>query len=93
MSWALVSALEENSVIRQGLFPMPGSNTSVAKGGSKRKIEYQYDLAKELFETHEDYKETFMQTAADKKQWALKIKNRLKRSVPYLLLPSVALNP
>ncbi len=81
MNWALISMLEDNPVIKQGLFPLPGGNTSVSQGGSKPKIEYQYELARALFEDHEIYKDVFAQvkTSAEKGAWALKIKNRLKR--------------
>jgi hypothetical protein len=61
LNWALVTVLEEDSVIRQGLFPaaVPGGNNSVAQGGSKPKTKYQWALAKKLFEDHEKYKAAF----------------------------------
>jgi len=68
--------LEDNPVIKQGLFPLPGGNTLVLQGGSKLKTEYQYELAKALFEDHETYKDLFAQvkTSVEKGGWALKIK-------------------
>ena len=81
LNWSLIAILEEDQVIRQGLFPVPGANISVSQGGSKPKTDYQWMLAQKLFENHEKYKDVFalIQTTADKANWQLKIKNRLKR--------------
>jgi F0F1-type ATP synthase alpha subunit len=82
LNWTLISILEEDEVIRQGLFPVPGANISVSQGGSKPKTDYQWMLAQRLFENHEKYRDMFalVQTPADKANWQRKIKNRLKRS-------------
>lgn len=81
LNWSLITILEEDIVIKEGLFPTPGKNVTVSQGGSKPKTEYQWMLAKALFEEHDKYKEAFSQvkTAAERSAWVLKIKNRLKR--------------
>ena len=81
MNWSLITLLEEDIIIKEGLFPTPGKNITVSQGGSKPKTEYQWMLAKALFEQHDKYKEAFarVKTAADRSAWVLKIKNRLKR--------------
>jgi hypothetical protein len=78
-------AITDNDSIKQGLFPACGANVSTAKGGGKKKIDHQYDLAKALFALadHEKYHEAFA-AAQDSKQknvWAMKVKNCLGRSV------------
>jgi hypothetical protein len=80
LNWSLIMILEEDQVIRQGLFPVPGANISLSQGG-KPKTDYQWMLAQKLFEDHEKYKDVFssVQTLADKATWQRKIKNRLKR--------------
>ena len=84
MNWALITAIEEDLVIRQGLFPLPGKNTTVIQGGSKPKTDYQWALAEKIFGDHEKYRDVFSQVKlpAEKSGWARKIKNRLKRCVP-----------
>jgi hypothetical protein len=79
LNWSLIAAIEDNSVIKQGLFPLPSETKSVKKGG-KPKTEYQWVLAMALFGTHIKYKEVFAQakTTKEKNGWTLKIKNRLK---------------
>ena len=81
LNWKLITALEEDTVIRQGLFPIPGANISVSQGGSKPKTDYQWMLAKKVFEDHAKYKDVFasVQSPADRAAWVLKIKNRLGR--------------
>lgn len=81
LNWTLIAILEEDEVIRQGLFPVPGANISVFQGGSKPKTDYQWMLAQRLFENHEKYKDVFasIQSTADKANWQRKIKNRLKQ--------------
>ncbi|KIL54793.1 hypothetical protein M378DRAFT_182413 [Amanita muscaria Koide BX008] len=81
LNWSLITILEEDQAIRQGLFPVPGANISVSQGGSKPKTDYQWMLAQRLFESHDKYKDAFalVQTPADKANWQRKIKNRIKR--------------
>jgi hypothetical protein len=83
LTWALISAITDDEIIRQGLFPGHGSNVSTSRGGGKKKIDHQYELAKHLFWDHEKYGEAF-QLARDPKSknwWAMKIKNRLSTYV------------
>ena len=53
--------LEEDQVICQGLFTIPGANTSLSQGG-KPKTDYQGMLGQKLFEGHEKYKDVFAVT-------------------------------
>jgi len=57
LNWSLIMILDEDVIIKEGLFPTPGRNTTVSQGGSKPKTEYQWMLAKALFEQHIKYKE------------------------------------
>jgi len=79
LNWSLIAAIEDNSVIKQGLFPLPSETKSVKKGG-KLKTEYQWVLVMVLFKTHVKYKEVFAQakTTKEKNGWTLRIKNWLK---------------
>jgi len=72
LNWALVVAIEDDPVIKQGLFPLPGQNTTVTQGGSKPKTEYQWALADKLFGDHEKYKDIFVQakTPGEKSVWS-----------------------
>ncbi|KAF8233324.1 hypothetical protein L208DRAFT_1267270, partial [Tricholoma matsutake] len=80
LNWSLITILEEDQAIRQGLFPVPGANISVSEGGSKPKTDYQWMLAQSSFENHEKYKDVSasVKTMADKANWQHKIKNHLK---------------
>jgi hypothetical protein len=80
LNWSLITILEENQTVRQGLFPVPGATILVSQGG-KPKTDYQWMLAQRLFENHVKYKDIFasVQTPADKGNWQRKIKNRLNR--------------
>ena len=80
LTWDLVNAIVENPAIKQGLFPSPGGNQSVSKGGSRSKIEYQCDLVKAVFEDHATYGPAFQcaMESSNTKIWGLKIKNRLQ---------------
>jgi hypothetical protein len=79
LTWELITAITNDSRIKQGLFPGRGGNVSTAKGGGKKKIDHQYELAKALFSKHERYGDAF-KLPHDSKQkilWATKIKNRI----------------
>ncbi|KAF8233281.1 hypothetical protein L208DRAFT_1061091, partial [Tricholoma matsutake] len=52
LNFLLIAAIEEDDEIKQGLFPPPGANKSLAKGGSKPKTKYQWELARKVFEEH-----------------------------------------
>jgi hypothetical protein len=79
LTWALLTAISNNNTIKQGLFPGPGRNVSMVKGGGKKKIDHQFDLAKALFGEHEKYGEAFKLTQDSKQKllWATKVKNHL----------------
>jgi len=74
----LISAITDDTEIKQGLFPSPGANP---RTGGKTKATYHWALCVLLFAEHEDYKEVFarLTTPKQKQTWANKIKNKLKR--------------
>ena len=79
LNWSLITILEEDQIIRQGLFPVPGAIIPVSQGG-KPKTDYQWMLAQKLFENHVKYKDIFASVqTVDKGNWQRKIKNRLNR--------------
>lgn len=81
LTWELIAAITDDDTVKQGLFPGRGGNASTARGGGKKKIDHQYEVAKALFSEHEKYGDAF-KLAQDTKQknlWATKIKNRLGR--------------
>ena len=67
----------------EGLFPSPGGNQLVSKGGSRSKTDYHWALARHIFEDDEEYGLFFNRatSSAEKKAWGRKIKNRLQRCV------------
>ncbi|KAJ6592762.1 hypothetical protein B0H19DRAFT_1365121 [Mycena capillaripes] len=73
----LIQTIEERPLIRASLFPPVGAPKIT---GGKPKSDYQYELAKKLFEKHPTYKDAFAKavTAKGKKFWYTKIKNRLE---------------
>ncbi|KAF8958631.1 hypothetical protein BDZ97DRAFT_1761996 [Flammula alnicola] len=76
LTWKLINSILEDGEVKQGLFPAPGANLSLSKGGSKTKSDYHWTLANLVFE---DTSLGSLITAkdVDKKFWQLKIKNRL----------------
>jgi hypothetical protein len=74
--WSLLTALTDDPVIKQGLFPGQGGNASTVQGGGKKKIDHQYQLATAIFENHMKYSSQF-KLATEPKQRTNKIKNRL----------------
>ena len=77
LNWSLITILEENETIRQGLFPVPRASIPVSQGG-KPKTDYQWMLAQKLFENHVKYKDIFASVqTVDKGNWQCKIKNHL----------------
>jgi hypothetical protein len=66
----LLSALTDDPVIKQGLFPGQGGNVSTAQGGGKKKIDHQYQLAKAIFGDHKKYGQLF-RLATEPKQKTL----------------------
>ncbi|KAF7965124.1 hypothetical protein HWV62_45549, partial [Athelia sp. TMB] len=82
----LITHITDDRVIKQALFPSPGSSASYAKGGGKPKTEYHWMLAKLLFTGHKSYGDAFRialeckenkRGACLRKLWSNKIKNRL----------------
>jgi hypothetical protein len=50
-----VHGIVDNAEVKQGLFPMPGANLSLLKGGSKTKSDYHWTLANIIFEDCYDF--------------------------------------
>lgn len=74
--------ITNDAIIKQGLFPAPGTKTEASN--TKAKGNYCWDLCKAVFEDHPEYKEVFSDALADvglQKIWGLKIKNKLAASV------------
>ncbi|KAJ7584580.1 hypothetical protein C8J56DRAFT_1054044 [Mycena floridula] len=84
LTWKLVSAIEEPE-IKPGLFPSAGED--MLRSTSKNKQEYYGLLAKTLFADHELYGAAYTAamapgtTAAQRKHWSSKIKNRIDKLV------------
>ncbi|KIM78692.1 hypothetical protein PILCRDRAFT_10917 [Piloderma croceum F 1598] len=55
LSEALISAITNDPMIKQALFPSPGSNVSGSKGGGKPKTDFHWQLCQILFTDHETY--------------------------------------
>ncbi|KAJ7159348.1 hypothetical protein C8R43DRAFT_948277 [Mycena crocata] len=84
--WRLVTAIEDNEEIREGLFPGVGA---IRLSGAKPKTHHYYNLAVKIFADHPTYKDIFAINPEDspaKKQerrrsWTDKIKNKIKKLV------------
>ncbi|KAJ7846024.1 hypothetical protein B0H14DRAFT_3138898 [Mycena olivaceomarginata] len=76
LTWKLITAIEDNQLIRDSLFPPVGVPKIT---GGKPKSDYQYQLATLLFAKHPKYEAAFAKavTSKDKKPWYTKVKNRL----------------
>ncbi|KAJ7661277.1 hypothetical protein DFH06DRAFT_1325590 [Mycena polygramma] len=76
LTWTMISAIEDDPLIRASLFPPVGGGPKLT--GGKPKSDYQFQLAKLLFADHPKYKDAFAKAvkAKEKKTWYLKIKNR-----------------
>ncbi|KAF8174178.1 hypothetical protein K438DRAFT_2023231 [Mycena galopus ATCC 62051] len=82
LTWTLVTAIEDDEEIRDGLFPGVGA---IKRKGGKPKTHYYYILAVTCFATHDKYQDAFAmdpesteaQLAAHRKLWSGKIKNRI----------------
>ncbi|KZP28200.1 hypothetical protein FIBSPDRAFT_947785 [Athelia psychrophila] len=55
----LIAHITDDRVIKQALFPSPGSSASYAKGGGKPKTENHWMLTKLLFTNHTSYSDVF----------------------------------
>ncbi|THU88118.1 hypothetical protein K435DRAFT_866582 [Dendrothele bispora CBS 962.96] len=86
---ALINGITGNPEIKQGLFPSPGTVVhdqygNIVKANSKPKTEYNWKLAKVVFEFDADYADVFMLTTgatAGQNYWAGKIKNKLEEMI------------
>lgn len=78
-TWKLVNCILEDAEVRQGLFPIPGANLSVAKGGSKPKSDYHWSLAHLVFGDDPELGQHINAGNVDRKFWQLKIKNKLQK--------------
>ncbi|THU79017.1 hypothetical protein K435DRAFT_811066 [Dendrothele bispora CBS 962.96] len=86
---ALINGITDNPEIKQGLFPSPETVAhdqygNIVKANSKPKTEYNWKLAKVVFEFDEDYADVFMSTTgatAGQNYWAGKIKNKLEEMI------------
>ena len=83
LTWKLVNSIVDDPVIKEGLFPSPGGNQSVSKGGSRNKSDYHWALARHIFKDDEEYGPFFNRatSSSEMKAWGQKIKNRLQRCV------------
>ncbi|KAI0073913.1 hypothetical protein K474DRAFT_1602501, partial [Panus rudis PR-1116 ss-1] len=80
----LITIIEDNPQIKQGLFPSPGGHVSTAKGGGKAKTDHYWQICIALFKGHPLYAAAFAAAIAEnakaslRNPWVLKIKNRIK---------------
>lgn len=84
MVFRLLSGVEDDPEIRQGLYPGTGANASTTGGGGKAKTEFYWKLAVQLFADHPSLSEPFSAvrgTSVKKLQapWVQKVKNQLNR--------------
>ncbi len=78
LTCALITCINENVMIKRGLYPPPGPNPSTANGGGKPKSDFHAALAYALFKDHEKYGAQFAEAKGDPaklSKWAGKIKN------------------
>lgn len=86
LSCSLVMEILEDSHIRDGLYPKPGSNNSTVKGGGLPKTDHHFALYTCLFGEIPVHKALIEKATTGKNsklctKLANKIKNRLKRYV------------
>lgn len=76
LTWALISAIEEDEDTLEALFPGVGA---IAISGGKPKTHFHQLLAKLLFEKHPLYMEAYAKAVKpiQLKAWRNKIKNRI----------------
>ena len=80
LTWALISAITDDPIIKQGLFPSPGAHVSTSKGGGKPKTNHHYVVALVIFSEHSIYHDMFnlMMGPKEKAVWGKKIKNQIQ---------------
>ena len=62
LTWAFIAAITNDPLIKQGLFPSPGTNVSTSKGGGKPKTNHHYMVTVAIFGEHNVYKDTCKRT-------------------------------
>ena len=77
LTWAFIAAITNDPLIKQGLFPSPGTNVSTSKGGGKPKTDHHYMVTVAIFGEHDVYKDTFKLAKGPKEKavWGKKVKN------------------
>ncbi|KAI0737911.1 hypothetical protein C8Q80DRAFT_1209190 [Daedaleopsis nitida] len=86
LSWSLLTAITDDEIIQNALFPPPGATQSVKNGRGKPKANHHWKLCKTLFLDHAEHGATFQAVVESgdtslKKKWTTKVKNRLARMV------------
>ncbi|KAJ7576747.1 hypothetical protein C8J56DRAFT_899839 [Mycena floridula] len=78
LTWILITTIQEDDAIKQGLFPMPGQD--MLTGGGKVKGKHHAAIAAVLFADHAVYGQAFAAAtiAKAKGSWILKVKNHIK---------------
>lgn len=66
LSKQLIAAIIDNPNIKQGLFPVPGTNVSTAAGGGKKKAAWHCMLAEILFKDHPKHAPAYAQSQKEK---------------------------
>ncbi|KAF8128457.1 hypothetical protein K438DRAFT_2000279 [Mycena galopus ATCC 62051] len=82
LTWTLITAIESDPEMRDGLFPGVGA---IKRTGGQPKTHYYYKLATICFDEHEAYKDAFTIDPAQSKRfrsqqrklWTDKVKNRV----------------
>ncbi|KAF8237249.1 hypothetical protein L208DRAFT_1375666 [Tricholoma matsutake] len=78
LSHSLITEITNSAIIKQGLFPAPGTKSQPSNTAVKN--DYLWMLCEAVFEEHPDYEKVFpkiQSNAEHKKSWTLKMKNKL----------------
>jgi len=81
LSHLLIAKITNSAVIKQGLFPAPGTKSQPSNTAMKN--DYFWMLYEAVFEEHPDYEKVFLKIQSNvehKKSWTLKMKNKLAAS-------------
>ena len=83
LTWALISAITDDPIIKQGLFPSPGAHVLTSKGSGKPKTDHHYAVTLAIFSEHSIYRNMFNLVTGPKEKavWGKKIKNRIQTLV------------
>lgn len=82
----MIAEITNSEIIKQGLFPAPG--TKAAPSNKTGKNDYRWELCVAVFSEHPEYTDVFVEVAKNperKKSWTLKMKNKLAASVHLFL--------